>query len=164
MGNDMKRILLALAAALISTPAIAQTQFPPNTLWGNFTASTGFPATVTVPNCPSGALNFTAGTGFGCGAGGAAASGTLALATGAISPATCTSAQTASATGTLTTDVIIATFSADPTGATGYIPSTGGMLTIVFWPTVNTVNFKVCNNTALAITPGAVSINWRVIH
>lgn len=92
------------------------------------------------------------------------ASGAKALATGAISSATCTSAQTDTATGTLTSDAIMASFNADPTATTGYVPLTTGMLTIIAYPTADTVNFKVCNNTAASITPGAVTINWRVVR
>jgi hypothetical protein len=92
------------------------------------------------------------------------ASGALALSTSAIASAACTTAQTATATGTLTTDAIIASFNGDPTAVTGYIPLTSGMLTIIPYPTANTVNFKVCNNTAASITPGAVTINWRVVR
>ncbi len=92
------------------------------------------------------------------------ASGAKALATGAISSAACTTAQTDTATGTATTDAIIATFNADPTAVTGYVPLTTGMLTIIPYPTTNTVNFKVCNNTASSITPGAITINWRVVR
>lgn len=92
------------------------------------------------------------------------ASGAKALATGAISSAACTSAQTDTATGTATTDAIAASFNADPTGVTGYVPLTAGMLTIIAYPTADTVNFKVCNNTASSITPGAVTINWRVVR
>lgn len=90
------------------------------------------------------------------------ASGTKALATSAISSGACSSAQTDTATGTLTTDTILATFNADPTGVTGYSPTVAGMLAIVAYPTADTVNFKVCNNTSASITPGAVSLNWRV--
>lgn len=92
------------------------------------------------------------------------ASGAKALATGAISSATCTSAQTATATGTLTTDVVTASFNGDPTGATGYVPLTTGMLTIIVYPTADIVNFKVCNNTTSSVTPGAVTLNWRVVR
>lgn len=92
------------------------------------------------------------------------ASGAKALATGAISSATCTTAQTDTATGTLTTDAIIASFNGDPTAVTGYVPLTTGMLTIIPYPTADTVNFKVCNNTAASITPGAITINWRVVR
>lgn len=90
------------------------------------------------------------------------ASGAKALATGAISSGTCTSAQTDTATGTLSTDTIQVTSNADITGVTGYAPVTSGMLTIFPYPTANTVNFKVCNLTASSITPGAVTLNWRV--
>ncbi len=92
------------------------------------------------------------------------ASGAKALATGAISSAACTSAQTDTATGTLTTDAIIASFNADPTAVTGYVPLTTGMLAIIVYPTTDTVNFKVCNNTSSSITPGAITLNWRVVR
>lgn len=92
------------------------------------------------------------------------ASGAKALATGAISSATCTSAQTDTATGTLTTDTITASFNGDPTAVTGYVPLTTGMLTIIVYPTADTVNFKVCNNTSASITPGAITLNWRVVR
>jgi hypothetical protein len=92
------------------------------------------------------------------------ASGAKALATGAISSATCTTAQTDTATGTLTTDTIEAVFNGDPTAVTGYVPLTTGMLTIIVYPTADTVNFKVCNNTNASITPGAITLNWRVVR
>ena len=92
------------------------------------------------------------------------ASGAKALATSAIASAACTTAQTDTATGTATTDAIAASFNADPTAVTGYIPLTAGMLTIIAYPTLNTVNFKVCNNTGSSITPGAITINWRVMR
>jgi hypothetical protein len=90
------------------------------------------------------------------------ASGAKALATGAISSGTCTTAQTDTATGTATTDNVMADFNADPTGVTGYAPVTTGMLTIIKYPTSGTVNFKVCNLTSSSITPGAITLNWRV--
>jgi hypothetical protein len=92
------------------------------------------------------------------------ASGAKALATSAISSAACTSAQTDTATGTATTDTIMATFNGDPTGVTGFVPLTAGMLTIIVYPTSGTVNFKVCNNTGSSITPGAITLNWRVVR
>lgn len=92
------------------------------------------------------------------------ASGATAMGTSAIASGTCAAAVTATATGVLTTDAISASFNGDPTGITGYIPSTSGMLTIIMYPTAGDVNFKVCNNTANSITPGAVTINWRVVR
>lgn len=90
------------------------------------------------------------------------ASGASALGTAAIASAACATVVTATATGTATTDVVSASFNGDPTAVTGYIPSTSGMLTIFVYPTANAANFKVCNNTASSITPGAVTVNWRV--
>lgn len=90
------------------------------------------------------------------------ATGTKALATSAIGSAACSSAQTATATGTLTTDVVDASFNGDPTAVTGYVPLTTGMLTIIAYPTADTVNFKVCNNTSASITPGAITLNFAV--
>lgn len=90
------------------------------------------------------------------------ASGTSALGTSAISSGACATVVTTSATGAATTDVIDWVFNADPTSTTGYQASANGMLTIVAYPTSNNVNFKVCNNTSSSVTPGAVTLNWRV--
>lgn len=92
------------------------------------------------------------------------AKGTSALGTSAISSAACATAVTTTATGTATTDVILAGFNGDPTGVTGYAASTSGMLTIIAYPSSNNVNFKVCNNTSSSVTPGAITLNWRVIR
>lgn len=92
------------------------------------------------------------------------ASGTSAMGTGAISSATCATVVTTSATGTATTDALIASFNGDPTAVTGYVPLTTGMLTIIGYPTANNVNWKVCNNTSASITPGAITLNWRVVR
>lgn len=61
-------------------------------------------------------------------------------------------------------DNISWTFQGDPTGLTGYAPAAGGALRIVAYPTANNVNFKVCNDTAGSITPGAAKLNWRVVR
>lgn len=92
------------------------------------------------------------------------ASGTAAMGTGAITSGTCATVVTATATGAATTDNIMADFNADPTSTTGYAPVTTGMLTIIKYPTTNTANFKVCNTTSASVTPGAVTLNWRVVR
>ncbi len=92
------------------------------------------------------------------------ANGTASLGTSAISSGACATVVTVSATGVATTDNIMADFNADPTSTTGYSPSSSGMLTIIKYPTANNVNFKVCNNTASSITPGAITLNWRVVR
>jgi hypothetical protein len=90
------------------------------------------------------------------------ANGTSALGTSAISSGTCATVVTTTATGVATTDTIQAGFNGDPTAVTGYAPVTTGMLTIVSYPSSGNVNFKVCNNTSASITPGAITLNWRV--
>jgi hypothetical protein len=92
-------------------------------------------------------------------AGGAAALGLSPIASGECAPVV-----TAAATGALTTDNIIADFNADPTNTAGYTPNPNGMLTIVKYLTAGAVNFKVCNNTGSAVTPGAVTLQWRVVR
>lgn len=90
------------------------------------------------------------------------ASGTSALGTSAIGSAACATVVTTSATNTATTDVISWGFNGDPTGVTGYTPVTTGALTIFAYPSANNVNFKVCNLTGASVTPGAITLNWRV--
>ena len=95
------------------------------------------------------------------------ASGSLALATSEIASAACQtvsagSVNSAAATGVVTTDVISFTPNATIKAVTGYVPATTGGLTITAYPTSGYVNFDVCNWTAGAVTPGAVTVNWRV--
>jgi hypothetical protein len=90
------------------------------------------------------------------------ASGTATLGTAAIGSAACATVVSIGAPGVLTTDVVSASFNGDPTAVTGYVPLTSGMLTIIGYPTSGNVNFKVCNNTAGSITPGAITLNFRV--
>lgn len=92
------------------------------------------------------------------------ASGTSALGTSAISSGACATVVTTAATNTATTDVLIVSFNGDPTAVTGYSASANGMLTIINYPTANNVNHKVCNNTGSSITPGAITLNWRVVR
>jgi hypothetical protein len=93
-------------------------------------------------------------------------SGTAALGTSAITSGVCATVVTVSAPGVVASglltggDIVHAGFSSDPTGVVGYQP--GAMLTIVTYPTTNNVNFKVCNNTANSITPGAMTLGWSV--
>lgn len=92
------------------------------------------------------------------------ASGTAALGTGAIGSGACAAAVTVAGTNIATTDTLLASFNGDPTAVTGYIPATAGMLTIIGYPTSGNANFKVCNNTNASVTPGAITLNWRVVR
>lgn len=137
-----------------------------NTVLGALTATT--PSGLAVPSCStsSSALQWTSGSGFGCNTTETQtiASGTSALGTSAIGSGACATVVTTTATGTATTDVVAWGFNADPTSTTGYSPTVNGMLTIIAYPTANNVNFKVCNNTLASITPGAVTLNWRIVR
>jgi hypothetical protein len=93
------------------------------------------------------------------------ASGTAAMGTSAISSGSCATVVTVSASGVATTDVITVGFNGDPTAVTGYgASSSGALLTIYPYPTSGNVNFKVCNSTASSITPGALTLNWKVVR
>ncbi len=89
-------------------------------------------------------------------------SGTLSLPTSSVGSGACVAATPVTATGVATTDIVTASFNGDPSSTTGYLPSTSGSLYVYVWPTVNTINAKVCNNTGLAIVPGAATLNVRV--
>ena len=88
------------------------------------------------------------------------ANGTKALATAAIANNAC-SAQTAVATGALTTDSVTYNANASISGVTGYAPV--GTLTVTVYPSVDTINFDVCNKDQVnPVTPGAVTLTWTV--
>jgi len=92
-------------------------------------------------------------------------SGTSALGTSAITANSCATTVTTSATGVATTDAITWTPNADIESVNGYgVGASGDGLVIYAWPTANNVNFKVCNATGSSITPGAVTLNWRVVN
>jgi hypothetical protein len=91
------------------------------------------------------------------------ASGAKALDTDAIASTACDT-MTATATGAASTDTVTWTPNADITAVTGYAPVTTGGLSIYMWPTTDTLNIKVCNPTSSSITPGAVTLNWRIVR
>lgn len=92
------------------------------------------------------------------------ASGTAALGTSAIASGACATVVTVAGSGIATTDILTTSFNGDPTAVTGYGATANGMLTIIPYPTSGNANFKVCNNTAASITPGAITLNWKVVR
>jgi hypothetical protein len=91
------------------------------------------------------------------------ASGTFTLGTSAIASGACATVVTVAGSGIATTDSMTVGFNGDPTAVTGYGASaTGAVLTIYPYPSAGDANVKVCNSTALSITPGAMTLNWRV--
>lgn len=95
---------------------------------------------------------------------GTIARGTATLGTSAIAANTCATTVSASATGTLSTDVILWTPNADISGVTGYGKLSTDGLIIYPYPSADNVSFVVCNATGTSITPGAASLNFRVIR
>jgi hypothetical protein len=87
------------------------------------------------------------------------ASGTAVMPVTAFGAAGCNTAVTVAATGALTTDTIEWAFTADPGATVGY--STGA-LHIYPYVTSGNVNFRQCSSSAL--TPGAATLNWRVVR
>lgn len=90
--------------------------------------------------------------------------GTATLGTSAIAANSCATAVAISATGVATTDVIQFTPNADISGVTGYGAGASDGLVIYPYPTANTINFKVCNLSGSSITPGAVTLNFKVLR
>lgn len=91
------------------------------------------------------------------------ASGTATLGTTAIASGASATLVTVAATGVATTDVIDWGFNGNPNTVTGYnAASTTGCLVITAYPTAGNVNFLVSNPTAASITPGALTLNWKV--
>lgn len=92
------------------------------------------------------------------------ASGSTALGTTLIASGAKSAILSVAASGVLATDNVMADFNTDPSGITGYEPSVNGMLTIIKWCSAGFVNFYQYNNTGASITPGAVTINFRVVR
>jgi len=93
-----------------------------------------------------------------CGSGGIA-NATFTVGTTAIGANSCSSSSTVPMTGVATTSVFMISPNADVSGTTGW-GSTGGLV-IDAWPTANTLNYKVCNQTSSSITPSA-SVTFNV--
>jgi hypothetical protein len=92
------------------------------------------------------------------------ANGTSALGAIAITANSCATLVTTLAIGTTSTDTISWSPNADISGVTGYgiLPTDG--LKVYPYPTTNSVNWRVCNGTGSSITPGSVTLNWRVVR
>ena len=88
----------------------------------------------------------------------------MALNTALIASGAAASTVTATCTGLATTDNIELDFNGSPLAVTGYVPSANGMLGIIKWPSSNTINISVVNNTSASITPGAITLNYRVVR
>lgn len=164
----MKWLWIALLALPVA--AVAQSPNPSIVLVTNApsgSCSSGLPdqqtlVTGALYSCQSGTW-----TQIGSGGGGSTTtvcSGTVSLGTSAIASGAAATTVTATCTGLASTDNIMLDFNASPLAVTGYTPSASGMLAIIKWPTTNTINVSVVNNTGSSITPGAITLNYRVVR
>ena len=92
-------------------------------------------------------------------------SGTAVMLTAEIAGNACAAAEVSSAAvGILATDVVAMSFQSDPSAVTGYGSGSADGLVIYGYPGADVALFKVCNVTATAITPAAMTINWQVVN
>ncbi len=61
-------------------------------------------------------------------------------------------------------DTVTLNFTGDVTSTTGFVPASGGELTLHPWLTANQVNVKECNGTTSSVTPQAVTLIFRVMR
>jgi hypothetical protein len=85
---------------------------------------------------------------------------TTTVGTTAISANSCTSATTVTMAGVTTSMTFAFTPTADLSAVTGW-GAGGATLFFDAWPSANTLNYKVCNNSSAGITPGS-STTWNV--
>lgn len=165
----MRKLVSGLVLILCAFAAGAQVQ--PRPAGGNQISSvSGNAHTIATVNGPltpgDGVVNDSNGnlTDSGGPPGGSStvAFGTATLGTTSIPSLQCATVVTVTATSVATTDTITWTPNASIKAVTGYAPSSAGGLSIGPYPSAGNVNFDVCNWTAVAITPGAVTLNWSV--
>jgi hypothetical protein len=143
----------------------ALTNAPANTIFCNGTA--GVAAPVFSAACTASGANFTNLNGSNISTGTVAAArlpGALAIAdvavvlpTTLINANNCTTPATVTMTGATTAMVAAWSFASDAAASTGW--GINGGLNFMPWFTANTLNWRVCNVTGSAITPGAISVN-----
>lgn len=170
-GGSVSNISQALPSCTVTSTGASTTQWTTVTpalsqmvisFAGTTTANfTGFCTAIPSGVGPAGPTGPTGPTGP-AGSVSLIASGTSAMGTSAITSGACATVVTTTATGTATTDVISWTPNADISAVTGYAPVTTGGVAIYPYPTANNVNWKVCNPTSSSVTPGAVTLNWKV--
>jgi hypothetical protein len=149
------------------TPVNGETAVPVSSNWAYDHAAAADPHTGYLRESELGTGVETA-SGVNAGAAGGfpiiRAKGSVAFNPSSIPSGDCSSAvDGGTATGVATTDVIIWNPSGDPESLTGYAPDTDGGLYIWAYPAADHVYFKACNNTADAIDPDSITINWMVM-
>jgi hypothetical protein len=134
---------------------------------GNATTASNLSGTPAIPNGTTATTQTTgdsttkiATDAFVAAAMGGVADATTTVGTAAISANTCTSATTVTMTGVTTAMTFTFTPTADLSAVTGW-GAGGATLFVDAWPSANTLNYKVCNNSSASITPG-LGTTWNV--
>jgi hypothetical protein len=149
-GNDQNSPIVGICGTYygssISNPSCAtlQTAFSGTSSTLEFTGAGtySFDHNISAPNIPTVIANTT-----------------FTSATTTVSANTCSaSAVTVTMTGVATSSVFVITPSTDVSGSNGW--GANGGLVIDAWPTSNTLNYKICNQSGSSVTPAAVT--WNV--
>lgn len=88
---------------------------------------------------------------------------TAVLGTSAIASNSCATTVTVSVPGTTTSSALAWQFASDPNTIVGYGSGAAGDLTVDPFLTSGNANFRVCNLNGGPITPGAMSLTFKVI-
>jgi hypothetical protein len=82
------------------------------------------------------------------------------LSTAALGSAGCEATITISTPGATSSSKVNWTFATDPSAVAGYGAAPVGAIQVYAWPTAGAVHLKQCS--AVAVTPGAISVSWEV--
>jgi len=154
---------LQLYANTMTSPGVWDAQASSMSFLPSANAKTPVSGDGTTLSCSGGVCSVVLGGTVG-GPAQTIASGTSALGTSAIASGACATVVTTAATNVLSTDAISWNPNASIKAVTGYVPASTGGLSIAGYPTSGNVNWDVCNWSNASITPGAVTLNWRVIR
>jgi len=91
-------------------------------------------------------------------------SGSITLTGATIPGSTAGTNQTVTCTGLLTTDNIMLDFNGSPLSTNGFVPASGGPITIVKYPSANTINVTPVNYNSSSVTLGSITLNYRVVR
>lgn len=143
-----------VSASAITSGTISAARLP---IFGP-SGSTHSPGAVPDPGATAGSTRYLREDGtWSVPSGASIANVQVILPTSAIAANSCTTAATVAMSGVTTTTAFDTAFATNPNAVTGW-GATGG-LTFNAWPTANTLNWSVCNQTGASITPGAITLN-----
>jgi hypothetical protein len=87
-------------------------------------------------------------------------SGSITLNQGPLTTAGCEPTISVAMSGVTASSHIVWNFANDPSAVAGYGGAPAGAVQVYAWPTTGNVNFIQCS--AVAVTPGSISVNWEV--